>query len=554
MVKPLAKLLKRPTPERHWAQSPLATLFVIVVLGIAGGAAVLAQPPSASPEPVTYRVIFPRILVEASNLSMLNATSVQEELGLTDVQKERQSSIVRHHEERLRAARELAKREDIRAALIAAWDEMEASLSENLEPGQRNRLDQIQLQTQGPAAFGEDDLPRRLNMSDSQIKEVRAIANESLETMLKATLAPLPPDADRPSTLDSVRKLVKSDEFRSAKEIARRAVLESWAASTRRIEQSLTEAQRTDYRKLLGKPYDLEKLLSNVEESDDVALVASSLGLTGQRADPDFDVTVAEPAYSQTHPSVLFDEGHRNFHTAGGRYKVFADLITNDGYRVTSSREEFSDELLAEYDVLVIANATAEATTEAGVVKSAFTASECDTVEGWVKGGGSLLLITDHEPFGSASEELARRFGVDMSKKVTDDPDNSTKHGLLFSREKDLVADHPITKGRDESERINRVLTFTGQSLKGPPGSVAFLKFAETAIDVDEDNEVSAAGRAQGVAFAYGKGRVVVLGEAAQLSAQVYGLPPEPMGMNVPGCDNRQMALNIMHWLSGLME
>jgi hypothetical protein len=24
--------------------------------------------------------------------------------------------------------------------------------------------------------------------------------------------------------------------------------------------------------------------------------------------------------------------------------------------------------------------------------------------------------------------------------------------------------------------------------------------------------------------------------------------------MNVPGLDNRQMALNIMHWLSGLLE
>ena len=26
------------------------------------------------------------------------------------------------------------------------------------------------------------------------------------------------------------------------------------------------------------------------------------------------------------------------------------------------------------------------------------------------------------------------------------------------------------------------------------------------------------------------------------------------MGMNCPGIDNRQMALNIMHWLSGLLE
>ena len=64
----------------------------------------------------------------------------------------------------------------------------------------------------------------------------------------------------------------------------------------------------------------------------------------------------------------------------------------------------------------------------------------------------------------------------------------------------------------------------------------------------------SAAGRAQGLAFTLGKGRVVVLGEAAELSAQVVGLEGEKFGMNVPGLDNRQMALNIMHWLSGLLE
>ena len=36
----------------------------------------------------------------------------------------------------------------------------------------------------------------------------------------------------------------------------------------------------------------------------------------GQRADPDFDVSVKDPAYTEKHPSVLFDEAHQNFHTA----------------------------------------------------------------------------------------------------------------------------------------------------------------------------------------------------------------------------------------------
>jgi hypothetical protein len=49
---------------------------------------------------------------------------------------------------------------------------------------------------------------------------------------------------------------------------------------------------------------------------------------------------------------------------------------------------------------------------------------------------------------------------------------------------------------------------------------------------------------------------VVVLGEAAVLSAQVVKQPgkePQRVGMTFPGSDNRQFALNIMHWLSRLL-
>ena len=51
-----------------------------------------------------------------------------------------------------------------------------------------------------------------------------------------------------------------------------------------------------------------------------------------------------------------------------------------------------------------------------------------------------------------------------------------------------------------------------------------------------------------------GKGRVVIMGEAAMLSAQISGPDKMPMGMNVPGNDDKQLALNIMHWLSGLLK
>ncbi len=87
-----------------------------------------------------------------------------------------------------------------------------------------------------------------------------------------------------------------------------------------------------------------------------VVLVFANVSAGQQVADPNFDPTVAHPAFTKNHPRVLFDEAHNNFHTAGGRYKAFADLINSDGYRVTPNSRKFSAETLAGYDVLVIAN------------------------------------------------------------------------------------------------------------------------------------------------------------------------------------------------------
>jgi hypothetical protein len=282
-----------------------------------------------------------------------------------------------------------------------------------------------------------------------------------------------------------------------------------------------------------------------------------------QVADPNFDAKVAHPAYAKAGPKVLFDEAHNNFHTASGRYKPFADLITSDGYQITPNKEKFSAASLKGFDILVISNALgAEKMNTPEAANPAFTAEECDAVRDWVKGGGNLLLIADHAPMGASNQILADRFGVNMSKMFTIDNQNYDKESnnpgfIVYTRESGRLADHPITRGRNDSERINKIITFTGQSLKGPADSVAFMKLADSAVDATagvNSNPMSAAGRSQGLAMSSGKGRVVVLGEAAMLSAQLAGPNKMPFGMNRSGIDNKQMALNIMHWLSGLLK
>lgn len=291
-------------------------------------------------------------------------------------------------------------------------------------------------------------------------------------------------------------------------------------------------------------------------------LVLTCITLVGQQQpDLEFNTSVENPAYNRNGPRVMFDEAHHNFHTTDGRYKPFVDLLLNDGYRVIRNRQPFSKTTLSSYKILVISNALgAEELDDVGADNPAFTDDEIQAVHAWVKDGGSLLLIADHAPFGGAASALASRFGVEMSKGYTFDKENSVAGNptqLIFSRENKLLGSHPITEGRNEKEKINIVRSFTGQSLKGPDGSAGILNLSPTATDspsYDSQTSVSAAGRSQAVALKFGKGRVVVQGEAAMLSAQISGAEKRAMGMNVPGYDNKQYALNLMHWLSGLLK
>jgi hypothetical protein len=284
--------------------------------------------------------------------------------------------------------------------------------------------------------------------------------------------------------------------------------------------------------------------------------------------DRSFDVRVAHPAYRGDGPVVLYDEGHRNTHTTTTGYKPFADLLRNDGYKLRVSQEPLTAPALQGVSVLVIVLARGANETEDA---DAYSEAEASAVEAWVRGGGSLLLVTDHWPFGCAVASLARRFGVMLGTGLVqdaahDDPERGDSH-LVFSRENGLLGNHPITRGRSDAERVRSVLTFTGESLRGPAEAVPFLILSGTATErppgpprvqrdggdvrvrMDYGDPVPAAGGAQGLALEVRSGRLVVLGDAGMLRAQRES-GGTLVGMNVAGFDNRQLALNIVRWLS----
>ncbi len=244
-----------------------------------------------------------------------------------------------------------------------------------------------------------------------------------------------------------------------------------------------------------------------------LACGGASMVRAQQVVDLTYDTRVARPAYKQDGPRVFVDEAHRNFHTA--RRPIQAVCRSDLERRLSRQRQHRRRSPLRHSKtarILVIANATGEPP-----ANSAFTDAECDAVHDWVRSGGSLLLIADHAPYGSAASALGRRFGVDMSATATADEQNyyvpfGNPGFIVYKKADGRIADHAITTGRDLSEAISTIMTFTGQSLKGPAGSVALLMLADTARDRvagSATDTTSAAGRAQAIAFPFGRGSIV---------------------------------------------
>jgi len=297
-----------------------------------------------------------------------------------------------------------------------------------------------------------------------------------------------------------------------------------------------------------------------------IGILAGCTHTYDQAADQQFAPPIALPAFpAGKGPVVMLDEAHYNFHTASGRYLAFAQLLRRDGYVVQSSVARFTSESLAAGQVLVIANALHESNQEewSPPNPSAFTSEEIDAVHRWVSNGGSLFLIADHLPFPGAAGDLAKRFGIRFNNGYGMEP-GAPPGPLVFSAERGALLQHPVVQGRSADEKVDAVATFGGSAFEIESGA-PLLRFSDKAMAMmptvfgqpfdAATPRMPIGGWLQGAVIRVGSGRVAVFGEAAMFSAQLAGPDQLPMGMNAAiARQNPQFLLNVVHWLSGLLD
>ena len=278
----------------------------------------------------------------------------------------------------------------------------------------------------------------------------------------------------------------------------------------------------------------------------------------GPVIDTTFDLTVASPSCRENCPTILIDDMHDNVTlTKGWDFISLFNLFSNDGFKVIRGRAKFSEESLAKVNVVVIAG---------GVLDK----EESLILNNWIRNGGALLALAHHDGKDLYFEYL-KSLGVQtLEIEATQD----SLHGLLrdgftnnpayiyFSAEEKMLGSHPIIKGRNSSETVKRVQTFGSSTIIGPPGSINLLPLSKSSVDfMSIDTRVisrvpvkTKGMRSHGIAFNFGKGKVVVT-DAWALKALIFE-PSERgrMGMNTPGNDNKQFALNIVRWLTGYLK
>ncbi|HEU5289079.1 MAG TPA: DUF4350 domain-containing protein [Cyclobacteriaceae bacterium] len=285
-----------------------------------------------------------------------------------------------------------------------------------------------------------------------------------------------------------------------------------------------------------------------------ICLVGFSAAIAQQVPDTLFQPAIQKPAYALNKgPVVLVDEAHHNFHTTTNRFKPFSILLRRDGYQVNGGTSTFSKETLKKVGILVISNALNERNAQDWSLPtpSAFTDEEIQAVEAWVKAGGSLLLIADHMPFPGCNEKLAAAFGFKFYNGFALD---TTKQGSpdLFSVTNKRLSTNKITSDLDS------IYSFTGQAFDIPASATALLTLDEN-FKIwsprvawrfeQETTKMPGNKKVQIAMLEYGKGRVVVSGEAAMFTAQLAG-GVNKMGFNHPiAKHNSEFLLRLIHWL-----
>jgi hypothetical protein len=259
--------------------------------------------------------------------------------------------------------------------------------------------------------------------------------------------------------------------------------------------------------------------------------------------DEEFDPPVSDPAFPHgSGPRIVVDERHRNVVSLASYMRPVGRFLEKDGYVLRRGTSAFDKTSLADAGIVIIANAQGPEGAPAGT--QAFPDGEVKALERWVKAGGGLLLIADRAPFGEPARSLARAFGAtpDNNTILMKGEDGKPTGVLTIDIASHGDPKHPIFSG------VSQVVYVVGESLSGPGAILKAPPGTYSGPTAQATQGPSAGGKPLVLAFAYGSGRVVMIGDAGIASA--FGSVGGQTHRGISEADNARFVRNVVRWLA----
>ncbi len=247
---------------------------------------------------------------------------------------------------------------------------------------------------------------------------------------------------------------------------------------------------------------------------------------------------------TESMPRVTFDECHREAYSidletaavmnpvnpADNSYAAVASYLRHRGFRVSANHVgPISAETLASTDVYVIAHPSDphwEKTT--GLGSPVLSLDEVDLLEQWVRAGGGLIVIAEHEQdkYGNNLNELLSRFGTRVIHTTVVDPVSNHNSVAAWAHAQ------PTTPGEGAATHVHRVVVYRS-------GTLAFTDAAQQQVLLRACETSDHAGDPIAALLPAGAGRVAVIADSDLFSDD-----------SVADADHADLFLNMVSWVA----
>ena len=244
-------------------------------------------------------------------------------------------------------------------------------------------------------------------------------------------------------------------------------------------------------------------------------------------------------------PRVLVDEAHQQAYSididiatkmnpvapADNSYAAAAAALRHRGFSVEARREGLIDsDVLAQTDVLVIAH-PAESRWEktTGIGSPVFTAAELAAIVEWVRAGGGLVVMAEHEQdkYGNNINELLAAFGVTVVNGTVVDPVSNFNQVAAWPKAEVVAAGEGVSAG------VHAAVVYRA-------GTLAFDKSVEHQVLLQSSATADPAGAPIGALVHAGNGRVAVFADS-----DLFG------DDSIADADHARLLTNVVTWVAG---